>query len=204
MTHIRLIYFNVELRAELIRLILAHGEIEFEDVRFEKEDWPRIKEQNDFLFGQVPILEVDGVQIAQSSAIVRYVARMAGLAGKDSLEQAKADMLADAFCNDILEKFYRIAFFERNEEKKTRLECEFRDCIMPDFLDRLERFYIRDGGDFLLGDQLTYADLAFYRMINLCKRYLRCSHPKLRDLYHKVSSLPNIAKWEQSKPKTRF
>ena len=179
MPHIRLIYFNVELRAELIRLILTHGNIEFEDVRFEKEDWPRIKEQNDFLFGQVPILEVDGEQIAQSSAIVRYVARMAGLAGKDSLQQAKADMLADAFSNDIIEKFYRIAFFERDEEMKTRLECEFRDCIMPDFLDRLERYYISNGGHFLLGNDMCYADLAFYRMINVCKRYLRCSHPKL-------------------------
>jgi glutathione S-transferase len=46
-------------------------------------------------FGQLPILEFDGKQIAQSCAIGRYLARQYGLAGKDEFEQAYVDSIVD-------------------------------------------------------------------------------------------------------------
>lgn len=46
-------------------------------------------------FGQVPVLEVDGKLLAQSYAIVRFIAREHGLAGSDNWEQAQVDMYAD-------------------------------------------------------------------------------------------------------------
>ncbi len=46
-------------------------------------------------FGQLPVLEWGDQQIAQSVAIARFVARQAGLTGKDALEDAKMDMLMD-------------------------------------------------------------------------------------------------------------
>ena len=53
-------------------------------------------------FGQVPVLEVDGVPIAQSTTIARFLAKEFNLAGKDHLEQAQADMVVDA-CIDLVE-----------------------------------------------------------------------------------------------------
>jgi hypothetical protein len=46
-------------------------------------------------FGQLPILEVDGKQISQSCAMARYLARQYKLAGKDALEEAYVDSIAD-------------------------------------------------------------------------------------------------------------
>lgn len=39
----KLRYFNVKGRAESVRTLFAYGGIEYEDIRFTKEEWPEIK-----------------------------------------------------------------------------------------------------------------------------------------------------------------
>ena len=56
--------------------------------------------------GQVPVLEVDGKQLAQSHAIFRYLARQHGLAGKNDWENALADMYGDSL-QDLKTGIYR-------------------------------------------------------------------------------------------------
>ena len=71
MVHYKFYYFNVRGRGELIRLLFAAAGQEFEDHRFEREDWPKFKPNAPF--GQVPFLEVnDGANsfsLSQSIAI---------------------------------------------------------------------------------------------------------------------------------------
>jgi len=55
MVSYKLYYFNFKAKAELIRVILAAAGQEFEDVRFEREDWPKYKPLSPF--GQVPFFE---------------------------------------------------------------------------------------------------------------------------------------------------
>ena len=43
MPHYKLHYFNLKGRAELARLILKQSGVEFEDVRFERSEWPALK-----------------------------------------------------------------------------------------------------------------------------------------------------------------
>ena len=54
-------------------------------------------------FAELPALEVDGQTIVQSLAIARYIAKKHGLAGKDDMEAAKADMVVDG-CSDFINK----------------------------------------------------------------------------------------------------
>jgi hypothetical protein len=39
----KLIYFPVKALAEPIRFLLSYGGVEFEDYRFEREQWPQLK-----------------------------------------------------------------------------------------------------------------------------------------------------------------
>lgn len=48
MVSYKLHYFNLDARAELIRLLLAYGGIEYEDVRYSFDEWPKIKETGEF------------------------------------------------------------------------------------------------------------------------------------------------------------
>ena len=55
-------------------------------------------------------MEVDGEVIAQSTSIARFLAKEFGLAGKDHLEQAQADMIVDT-CNDIVEGKMKSSYY---------------------------------------------------------------------------------------------
>ena len=51
-------------------------------------------------FGQLPVLEVDGVTIGQSMAIARYLANEYGIAGTSNMVKAQVDEVVDVI-NDV-------------------------------------------------------------------------------------------------------
>lgn len=55
--------------------------------------------------GQLPVLEVDGVQIGQSMTIARYLANKFNLAGTTPLEKARADMIVDCMTDFLNGKY---------------------------------------------------------------------------------------------------
>ena len=65
------------------------------------------------LFGQVPVLFVDGEQIAHSRAAVRYLAREFKLDGGDSLTAAKVDMWIEVMCEGLV----KLPFAEPEEKR---------------------------------------------------------------------------------------
>lgn len=80
-------YFNVRGRGEAIRLAFADNGIAFEDASFSGDDWGKDKEDGLkakwtasglIAFGQVPLLEIDGLKLVQSQAILRYLGRKVG------------------------------------------------------------------------------------------------------------------------------
>ena len=75
MAPVKLTYFNLKGRAELSRLILAEAGVDYEDCRLERDEWAQLKESSFAPFGQLPVLEVDGVVVAQSNSISRLLAR---------------------------------------------------------------------------------------------------------------------------------
>jgi glutathione S-transferase len=94
MTKYQLYYFNSRGRAEYARLIFAVAGIEYEDIRIERENWPKlkpgkdsysshyvivVKSATDMPFEQMPVLVVDeSFKLAQSYAIARYLAKKFG------------------------------------------------------------------------------------------------------------------------------
>ena len=71
-----------------VHVIHIQGNIDFEDFRFGFEEWPKHKPSTPF--GSVPVLRWDGEELAQTMAIVKFVARKVGMAGKSDIEFAQA------------------------------------------------------------------------------------------------------------------
>merc|ERR1711894_603064 len=98
MPNVKLTYFNLRARGEPCRLLLAYGGIKYEDERIAPpwdptSTWASLKPTTPF--GQLPVLSWDGVEICQSMAAARFIAREVGLAGNSSLEQAQVDEVVD-------------------------------------------------------------------------------------------------------------
>nr|QST14962.1 GSTsigma1c protein [Diaphanosoma celebensis] len=201
MPNYKIYYFNMYGRAELARLILAYASVEFEDIRYSPAEWPQRKAK--FPFKQLPVLEVDGKMLAQSRAISRYLARKHGLAGKDEWEQALADMYVD--CIDDLIYGMRGAYMEKDPEKQKEMmkKC-MEEKVHPHALI-VEKQLIKNGTGFLVGSEITWADLAYYGFFSLLKE--RCAGalkdtPHLQSFIESIGNMPTIKKWVSTRPKT--
>jgi len=202
----KLTYFNGRGRAEVIRLLFAEAGQEYSDIRIERDQWPQHKAGTPF--GQLPMLEVDGVKLCQSNACARYVARQLHLAGKTEIEQAQADMLIDCF-EDSIKPILQF-FFEKDETKKAEAKKKYVDEQLPGYLTLLEGMLKGNhGGDkYFVGHELTWADLAFINFVAWtamagAEKPL-ANYPKLHGLHEKVCNLPKIKKWIETRPKTEF
>ena len=143
--NVRLTYFNLRARGEPCRLLLAYGGVKYEDTRIPYPpdvQWTRMKPKTDF--GQLPILNWDGVEICQSMACARFIAREVGLAGKNSMEQAQVDEIVD-----IIQDLYNawLKFFLAKDQAALK---NFHDVTLPTNLGMLEKKLISRGGQLIL------------------------------------------------------
>jgi len=199
----KLSYFNVRARAEPIRFIFALKEIPYEDHRIERPDWPAIKEKHPW--GQLPILEVNGKVMAQSMAITRYLARKYDLVGANELESAKCDEYVDAISD--LRANWRSFFFETDEPKREIAKKEFLENQVPKCFAKFEAILRSNGnGEFLVGNQLTWADLTIAHTIEFFGDTMQADilspFPALKKFKEGVYNVPNIKNWIAKRPKT--
>merc|ERR1719419_1212175 len=166
MADIKLTYFNVRARAETARFILAHAGVRYTDQRLTSEQFSSVKPK--IPFGQVPTLKYNGEVLCQSIAISRFLANEFGLAGKNNIENAQANEVVDAV-NDLFEVRVNI-FKETDEEKKTELRSKFLQDTLPNGLAKLENQLINRGGQYFVGNNLTWADFHVYTFLDMIRR----------------------------------
>merc|ERR1712018_746260 len=199
---IKLTYFNLRGRAEPSRLILAQAGVDYEDHRIEREEWPALKPKTPC--GQLPVLCFNGTEIAQSMTIARFLAKEFGLAGKNSLEHARADMIVD--CLQDLFAGVVAVFKAKTDEEKAELQGKLEKEIMPAGMLTLESFLKGNGGQFFVGSDVTWADILVSDFFGNMKEkhgdkaFGSCT--VLKDHVCKILNLPNIKKWIEKRPVT--
>lgn len=199
----KLLYFNSRGRAEPIRMIFAHCDVDFEDKRLTPDEWKEMKPS--IPFNQLPALEVDGkVIVGQSMAIARYVARENGLAGKNNLDAAVADMYVDC-TSDLIMKCIPM-FYEKDEEKKAEIKAKLASETLPEFAAKFEKSLKDNGGKFFVGDELTYADICVAYTMDMLGNWIsndwKENAPELAAFMGRINELPKIKKWIETRPQT--
>ena len=158
MPQLKLSYFDFHGgRAEPVRLALAIGGIAFEDHRFAFPEFAEVRKSTPF--GQVPTLTVDGVQITQCDAILRYTGKLAGLYPTDAYQA----LLCDEVMYVVEEASVKLGPSFRmtgDEQKAARLALV--NGSMPVYLGWLQSQLLAHGGEFFADNRLTVADLKVF------------------------------------------
>jgi glutathione S-transferase len=208
MAEYKLYYFNSKGRAEVARYIFALADQQYEDIRFEKEDWPNHKANTPF--GQLPVLEIKEsghtLKLAQSAAIFRYLGNKFGFIGKTIEENALVDSYADLM-NDMLAGFIK-AHYEVDPEKKKELFAKYFNEGIKEFLKHFEKAITENKSGFLVGDRVTWVDLSFSVLWEWIpqepKQALFTEFQSCKAHYEKKVSLPKIAEWFEKRPVTEM
>jgi glutathione S-transferase len=158
MPKLKLTYFDMHGgRGEPVRLALAVGGIAFEDHRFAYSQFAEIRKT--VPFGQVPVLEVDGVQVTQCDAMLRYAGKLAGLYPTDALQAL--------FCDEVMYVVEEASVklgptFRMTGEEQKAARLALVNGSMPVYLRWLEKQLLAHGGEYFADKRLTVADLKVF------------------------------------------
>ncbi|KAF0719925.1 Aste57867_681 [Aphanomyces stellatus] len=204
---LKVTYFDVPGRAEMMRLALTIGDVPFEDERLTREAWTAFKPSAPFK--QIPLLTVDGQVLAQSSAITRYAGILAGLYPTDNhLDACRVDEIV-AFGEDVFMTILP-TLFEQDADKKKAMREELAATKLPEMLAMLEaRLAGASKGPWFLST-ISLADLAVYTMVGMFKSGWLDNIPldicdkysKIMSICEAVSTHPKVAAWNEAHKKT--
>uniref|UniRef100_A0A8C9GJ52 glutathione transferase n=1 Tax=Piliocolobus tephrosceles TaxID=591936 RepID=A0A8C9GJ52_9PRIM len=121
----KLHYLNARGRMESTRWLLAAAGVEFEEKFLESaEDLDKLRNDGSLLFQQVPIVEIDGMKLVQTRAILNYIASKYNLYGKDIKERALIDMYTEGIVDLTEMVFLLITCQPEERDAKTALVKE--------------------------------------------------------------------------------
>ncbi|CAL4105798.1 unnamed protein product, partial [Meganyctiphanes norvegica] len=200
MPEYKLMYFNLQARAELTRLCFAYGGIAYEDDRIEGTWAERKKEMPG---GQVPVLLVDGKPLTESLAMARYIAKQAGLVPKDDLQAAHCDAIVDTLNGMMPDIYQKVIFGKLEPAEKQKLLKE--DLVPNKFNPVLNRLNERlSNQDWFLSDMVTWADIAISFMFGkVAEHYptLLNDYPHVKKVVDNVQALAPIKQYISTRPK---
>ena len=201
----QLLYFNGRGRAEVTRLLCAEAGIAYDDTRVEGKDWPALKASAPY--GQMPLLKVGTLTIAQSGAIERYIARQGKLYGANDLEAAQIDSICEGV-HDTVKNFMAGAYSKDETEKKTKLAAYFKDDF-PRWAAQLTALLKANGGGngYFVGKDVTLADFVAYYALDIVRSANAeafKAYPELSALIDRVAARPKVAAWIKARPVTPF
>ncbi|NP_001096118.2 glutathione S-transferase, alpha tandem duplicate 2 [Danio rerio] len=189
-------YFNGRGRMESIRWLLAVAGVQFEEVFFtKKEQFDKLLNDGALTFQQVPLVEIDGMKLVQSKAILNYIAGKYNLYGKDLKERAMIDIYSEGLI-DLMEMIIMAPLGPADNIQKTYSSIEEKAKVR--FLPVFEKALANSS--FLVGKQLSRADVHLLEATLMLQELfpsILATFPKIQAFQEQMKALPAISKFLQ-------
>jgi len=186
--------------------LFEDASVKYEDTRIVRADWiGGVKEdyikKGIALFGQIPVLSIGDVHMAQTGAILRYLAKQHGYYGKTPQEQFVCDMVYDGA--DDWRSAYVDIVYPADRDQFPALKDQFVKTKLVSFLNQFNTLLKRvEGGQhFFVGKEITFADFAVFEMLDISLPLdANClkGYPLLVAFHERIASRPHIAAYIQS------
>jgi len=203
--HVELRYFALRGRAEVIRLTLEDIGIKYSDTRYSNEEWAKVKPDTTlFPFAQVPSLSIDGLDLVQTGAILRYLGRKHNLYGENALEQTNIDIAIGGF-EDLLQKYGQLVYDSEFETKKEKYLSE----VLPVWLTHFERLLQKNhgGSAYFVGNRMSIADIVAFDLLSLQEDLSPAcfaSYPLLQRFLNRMQQRPNLKNYLSSSRRPQY
>ena len=195
-------------RAEVLRVSLFIGNIQFEDVRITKEEFVeviltgKLRKSIIIPFHQLPALEVNGQIIGQTGSLARYCGKLSNLYPKDDFLAAKVDQIIDA-ATDIT-NLISPTVREKNKETKKEMRTKLTNKLLPRWFNYLEKILEKEQkSKWFVDNKMSIADIAIWRLLGWLKSGILDGVPsnivdkyfKLNNIYNEVHKHPKVKEW---------
>ncbi|KAE9551445.1 hypothetical protein FO519_005346 [Halicephalobus sp. NKZ332] len=200
--NIKLHYLDVRARGESIKLFLKYVKQDFELDSF---GFAEMKERNkESPNHKCPWVTIDGKELAEEFAILRFLSKKHGLYGKDDWDAAEIDMIADMFKDLIASTvpYLRIA----NGAIQGDLDTSKKEVLFPSFEKYLPSFinFVKNSGTgFLHSSGLSWADFVVANWITSYVNFddeFKTKYPELIEYQTKVYDLPGVKEYVEERP----
>jgi glutathione S-transferase len=198
---------TIQGRGEFVRLALEAAGAGYVDVAREPGGMDRtmaMLKSDDHPAFAPPFLKAGPLVIGQTANILLYLGQHHGLAPREEagglwthqLQLTIADLVAEA--HDVHHPVGSSLYYEDQKKEAKRKAGDFTGNRIPKFLGYFER--VLGGRSYLVGDQLTYADLSLFQVAEgLCYAFPRAlarfddAYPGLAALRDRVAAQPRVA-----------
>jgi len=191
-----LIYFPIRGRAEPVRLLLEELGVEYKEQIVRFRDWQKFKAE--MPFGKIPVYTEGELGIADSHAIMRYLARKHGLYCTDEYQRIQCDVLEETL-KDAFDVFAQLIWDKEYESKR---ETFINDELIPS-LTNLENYLgsIKREDEYWVGDSITIVDFFGWHYLDTIRAfadYLLEDYPRLSGIKQSFEKRPRIQEYLNS------
>lgn len=148
-------------------------------------------------YGFLPILEHDGLALNQTSATLRYLAKIHGYYGGDAKTQWLCDAVEDGINKDWKTPYNQLAYPSDPStypEQKAKYIAETHKKFLTLYETVLGK--TEGGQHFIAGKEITFADFSLWEVIDISNSIepgcLERDYPLLAAYHKRIAERPNI------------
>ncbi|ESO09544.1 hypothetical protein HELRODRAFT_168545 [Helobdella robusta] len=191
---IQLYYFPVRGRAQALRYMCKDNDIKLEETAVTYEQWPALKPKTPL--GQMPYITMDGMDLGQSNAILRHVARKHGFYGKNDKEAALIDMLNDQQ-EDLRFAYIQMIYRDYELGKEPFIQK------LPESFKYFEKYLSmnHNGKAYFVGEKVSFLDYDVFDLLDdLLVLSPTCldSFPLLKAFHKRFADKPKLHAYRET------
>eukprot|EP00929_Paragymnodinium_shiwhaense_P064824 TRINITY_DN32524_c0_g1_i1.p1 TRINITY_DN32524_c0_g1~~TRINITY_DN32524_c0_g1_i1.p1 ORF type:complete len:226 (-),score=47.92 TRINITY_DN32524_c0_g1_i1:139-816(-) len=201
MANPRVTYWAGRGRCEPLRCVIAAGGGKIDHVFLSKPaEMASLRSQGKLLYGQVPLVEVDGLNLVQGYPTAQYLAAKYGLYPTDPKEQYLVGHVFAA-AGDARGALLGVPF--NGDAKGALAECCGPRGLFGRYAPAWEALLAQQDGPFFLGARPSLADVAAFEVLDgfqywggaQALQQMLAAFPKLTAMYNATLQLGRLKEW---------